>query len=254
MVMRSQPAIGSRSYLRTRMRRSRSASAIAAPCLPAGGLTKRKLAADGPTSKPCSRRRSTSHSRSETTWSTIFLWCASSSIAATAAAMAMRSTLYEPLTAASPAMRSGLPRGHSLMHAAQGLEQWIGWRRVRNAIAGARERTEAHLDELVAAVAERDLLRLYMVVGGDGVSCRRRGRARIQAQLVVGRVADRLEHSRRRWERRLVGVELHPPLAVRRLLAGEVGVKVAERLLQEAFLHSRRKVSKASRGLTFCSR
>src|SRR5205823_931342 len=140
------------------------------------------------------------------------------------------------------------------MDAAQGLEQRIGWRRVRDAIAGAGERAEAHLDELVAAVAEHDLLSPHAVMGRDGASRGRSGRAWIQAQLVVGGVANRLQHSRRRRQRRLIGVELHPPLAVGRLLAGDVWAKVAERVLQEAFRHSSKKVSRASRGLTFCSR
>src|SRR6266568_3867216 len=66
----------------------------------------------------------------------------------------------------------------------------------RPVACGAGERAEAHLDELVAAVAERDLLRLHMVVSRDGAARGRRGRARIKTQLVVGRIADRLQHSR----------------------------------------------------------
>src|SRR5216684_1276133 len=88
----------------------------------------------------------------------------------------------------------------------------------------------------------------------DGLPRGGRRRAWVKAQRLVGSGFDRLDHPRRRRKGRLVGVELDPALTVGRLLARDVRLKAGEALSQEAFRHSSRNVSRASRGLTFCSR
>src|SRR5207248_10363919 len=124
----------------------------------------------------------------------------------------------------------------------------------RHLVAATGKRAEAQLDELVPAIADEDVGRIHPKMRGDRAACRGRGRARIQAQRFVCSRLDRLEDARRWREGRLGGVELDPAFAVRRLLAGNVRLKALEGLPYEAFRHSRRNVSKASRGLTFCSR
>src|SRR5207248_2219883 len=113
---------------------------------------------------------------------------------------------------------------------------------------------EAHLDQLVSPVAHRDLGRVEIEAPCDGFASGLSGRARVQAKRVGHRRLDRLKYVRRRRHRRFVGVELDPTLTVRRLLAGRVSLKALERPPYDAFRHSRRKVSNARRGLTFCSR
>jgi hypothetical protein len=107
---------------------------------------------------------------------------------------------------------------------------------------------------------------------GDGGAGRRRSRAWIKAQGIACRGLDRLDHLGRRRQRRFVGVELGPALLIRRLLARRIRFEAPKGFLQEAFRHLRdqpdddhrigahtrlassKKVSIASRGLTFCSR
>ena len=141
-----------------------------------------------------------------------------------------------------------------LVHAAKRLEERIGGGRIGNGIAGARERAEAHLDQLVSAVAHDHLRGFEFESPGDGLARRLRGWARIEAERIGRGSLDRLDHPRRGRQRRLVGVELDPALTIRRLLAGRVGLEPLERPPYDAFRHSSRKVSKANRGLTFCSR
>src|SRR5947209_9841608 len=109
------------------------------------------------------------------------------------------------------------------------------------------------LDQLIPAVADEDVRRIHPEVSGYRIARRRRARARIEAERIVGRCLDRFEHLRRRGQWRFVGVELDPALAVGRLLARNVGLETVEALPYEAFRHSSKNVSRASRGLTFCS-
>jgi hypothetical protein len=68
------------------------------------------------------------------------------------------------------------------VQAGQRLEQRIGWRRVGDPVAGAGKCAKANLDQVVAAVAHRDLRRVQPEVLGNGRAGRCRIRARIEAQ------------------------------------------------------------------------
>ena len=134
------------------------------------------------------------------------------------------------------------------------LQERVSGRGEGHPVPGAGEGPEAHLDQLVGAVAEHDHFGREAEVAGDRLPGGRRARARIEAQPVAGRGLDGLDDPRRGPYRRLVGVELDPVLVIGRLVARAVGLEPGQRPPQEAFLHSRRKHSRASRGLTFCSR
>jgi len=145
-------------------------------------------------------------------------------------------------------------RRHGLVDPAERLEQRVRGCRIRDVIALARKGAEAHLDEVVATVAEGNFRGMQVEMGGDGGASRRRSRAWIKAQRIAGRGLDRLDDLGRWRQGRFVGVELDPALLVRRLLAGSVRFEAPKGLFQEAFRHSSKNVSMARRGLTFCSR
>src|SRR2546430_17724570 len=146
-----------------------------------------------------------------------------------------------------------MSRRHSLVDPAQWLEQWVSRCRVGDPIACAGKGSKAHLDQLVTAVADRDLRGRQLKAHGDRLPRRLRGWARIEAKRVRPGRPDRLDQLRGGRNGRLVGVELDPTLAVGRLLARGVSLIPLERPPYDAFRHSSKKVSKARRGLTACS-
>src|SRR5207237_9655189 len=115
-----------------------------------------------------------------------------------------------------------------LVDAAQWIEQRVGRRRIGDAIACAGERAKAHLNELIAAIAEGDLVWLQAEVLRDRDPGGLSGWARVEAKGVVGSLADRLDDPWRRRQGRFVGVELDPILAVGRLLTRKVGLAAGE--------------------------
>src|SRR5881409_120387 len=141
-----------------------------------------------------------------------------------------------------------MPRWLGLVDPAQRLEQRVGRGRKGDGVARAGEGAKAQLDQLVAAVADGYPRRLEPEPAGDRFAGGLRGRAGVEPQRVVRRVLDRLDDPRRRRQRRLVGIELHPARAVRRLLARDVGVEALEAPPQDAFRHYevRRELSAGS--------
>src|SRR5437762_11138959 len=73
-------------------------------------------------------------------------------------------------------------------------------------------------------------------------------RARIEPERFIGGRLDRLQDFRRWRQRRLVGVELDPTLAVGRLFTRGVWLEALEGFPYDAFRHSSKNVSRASRG------
>ena len=94
---------------RTRIFSSRSRAATAAAVIPGGGEANTKFAYDGSTCHSSAVRRSLSRSRSRSTVLTIWRWCARSSSAAIAPAIAQRSTGYELRTALRSAISERSP-------------------------------------------------------------------------------------------------------------------------------------------------
>jgi len=139
-----------------------------------------------------------------------------------------------------PALRARIRHRDRFMDRAQWLEQRIRRRRVGDVVALAGECPEAHLDKLIATVAQGHLRRPQVEVGGDCSPGGCGGRAGVQAQRIPGSGLDRLDDLGRRRQRRFVGVQLDPVFAIRRLVAGDVGFEARKGFLQEAFRHLRR--------------
>ena len=111
--------------------------------------------------------------------------------------------------------------------------------RVDDAIARPDAGANDQAEQLVGTVADQDVLATQAVRGGGAVAQHVRQRIGIEAQILAGRGAQRLDHPRRRRIRVLVGVELDVA-PILRLLAGHVARHRADDRPREGLAHGRR--------------
>src|SRR5438477_12420473 len=87
--------------------------------------------------------------------------------------------VLDELWGPGPAFGGGMDGGRRLVQAAERVEQWICRCGISDSISSSGEGAEAHLDQIVGAIAKRDLAWIEPEMGGDRPARRRGGRARV---------------------------------------------------------------------------